>query len=693
MNELSRTEKWLERAFQLAYFIHGDVEIAKQIAFNAMNKLEVASNAQYKRYYYTPEARNSRNKVSMKDLQLLQRLVYVESETFEKEKEFTETATEKDLLIYFVKHLIRITLKRNSFYVTLGLSRILHNYGTNEAMEIYNVVVQDPERVHDDYYYRSRKGVLMKELKNRFGAKLEIAQVNRGEQRFQTAGYSEYEAELVKKCLNSFVPWNTNFEFPEKFNPQFETIKSLSFEGKNADDEHRVELNRMHVLLNPETFQKVVNALSFPLPDEKLEIPKFNMKKKTDSNEDENGKNPPSLGDDELKKMAKMLEQEAARRKAASCGYFRVLVDGEEVALFDSLKQTSHNFEFDKEFAELIEVYSVENGRDTLLTTYLMGGEDEFAPTSMLLENGQKISFSFNDSVCEVGYQETRISRRLACWWRKTSANFGSGLNIARPAMAALGLLLAVFVGLTIYFNLNTQTPQVAVKEKEAATPKVAENNQNLNPIEETTSVKETINPEIAKVRETSNQRATTQKRPLINQEIVKPIEVKKVETKPLAPKKSANIIQPEENLEIAEVKKFPIIERREDAIESNTTRSINESGKSLKSIKYIYVEVSGDEKYGRQIGEQLMDKFNANKRFLAVNNKDKADGLLKVSVRREHDNGKDENTVVTATVRLVNTDGFVVYPSKKKVSAWRYVGNATKIPVQVVKDLAGSLK
>lgn len=216
MNELSRTEKWLEKAFQLAYFIHGDVEIAKQIAFNAMNKLEVASNAQYKRYYYTPEARNSRNKVSMNDLQLLQRLVYVESESFEKEKEFTDLATEKDLLVYFVKHLIRITLKRNSFYVTLGLSRILHNYGTNEAMEIYNVVVQDPERVHDDYYYRSRKGVLMKELKNRFGAKLEIAQVNRGEQRFQTAGYSEFEAELVKNCLKSFVPWNTNFEFPEK---------------------------------------------------------------------------------------------------------------------------------------------------------------------------------------------------------------------------------------------------------------------------------------------------------------------------------------------------------------------------------------------------------------------------------------------------------------------------------------------
>ena len=678
MNELSRTEKWLERAFQLAYFIHGDVEIAKRIAFNAMNKLEVASNAQYKRYYYQPEARNSRNKVSMNDLQLLQRLVYVESESFEKEKEFTDTATEKDLLVYFVKHLIRITLKRNSFYVTLGLSRILHNYGTNEAMEIYNVVVQDPERVHDDYYYRSRKGVLMKELKNRFGAKLEIAQVNRGEQRFQTAGCSQFEADLVKNCLKSFVPWNTNFEFPDKFNPQFETIESLFFAGKNADDEHRVELNRMHVLLNPETFQKVVNALSFPLPEEKLEIPKFNMKKKNDSNSDENGKNPPTLGEDELKEMKARLEQEAERRKSASSGYFRVLVDGEQVAFFDSFKQNTQKIEFDREFAELIEVYSVENGRDTLLTTYLMGGEDEFAQSSMMLGNGQKISFEFNESVCEIGYQETKLSRKLAVWWRKT---IGENLSILRPATAACGMILALLVGAIIYFNLGSQTPQIVEYKKENVAPQSVENKQNAE------LPKEIIKPEVAKVINTKKP-ITVEKRPLIQPEIVKPIEAKKAEPKIVEPKKSEKTVEFAENTKLAEVKKFPIIESREDAIEG-TTRSINESGKSLKNIKYIYIEVSGDEKFGRQIGEQLLDKFNANKRFLAVNNKEKADGMLKVSVRREHDNAKDEQTFVTATVRLVNADGFVVFPGKRRVSAWRYVGKATQIPAQVVKDLA----
>ena len=148
-------DDWLDKAFQLAFFLHGQREKAKTIALNAMNKLETASNAQFKRYYYTPtgraeHSRATRSRVSLNDLQLLQRLVFVESEIFEREEEAAEKTSEKNLLKFFIKHLVRISLKRNSFYVTLAVSRILHNYGTADAMEIYNIVVQDPERVHDD---------------------------------------------------------------------------------------------------------------------------------------------------------------------------------------------------------------------------------------------------------------------------------------------------------------------------------------------------------------------------------------------------------------------------------------------------------------------------------------------------------------------------------------------------------------
>src|SRR5215813_2262163 len=136
-------EESIARAFQLAYFIHGDRETALNIAAEAFAKLEVAAAAQDKRLYYTPTGRASRaerfrTKVSVGELHLLQRLVYVESEPYERHAE--QSPDEEDMLIYFIKHLVRITVRRNSFYVTLGLSRLLHNYSTAETMEMYNVL-------------------------------------------------------------------------------------------------------------------------------------------------------------------------------------------------------------------------------------------------------------------------------------------------------------------------------------------------------------------------------------------------------------------------------------------------------------------------------------------------------------------------------------------------------------------------
>src|SRR5205814_2961716 len=102
-------------------------------------------------------------------LHLLQRLVYIESELFERLLEGQQkTVQQDDLIIRYIKHLVRITTKHNSFYVTLGLCRLLYNYSTGETSEIYNLVLQDPERIRDDYYYRSRKKSLMQPTKDRF---------------------------------------------------------------------------------------------------------------------------------------------------------------------------------------------------------------------------------------------------------------------------------------------------------------------------------------------------------------------------------------------------------------------------------------------------------------------------------------------------------------------------------------------
>ncbi|MCY7375459.1 MAG: hypothetical protein LH472_05755, partial [Pyrinomonadaceae bacterium] len=70
--QANHIDEWLDKAFRLAFFLHGNRETAKQIAVSAMNKLETASNAQFKRLYYTPTgradaARASRSRVSLND--------------------------------------------------------------------------------------------------------------------------------------------------------------------------------------------------------------------------------------------------------------------------------------------------------------------------------------------------------------------------------------------------------------------------------------------------------------------------------------------------------------------------------------------------------------------------------------------------------------------------------------------------
>ena len=93
--------------------------------------METAATAQHKRLYYRPAGRPSphqpkssggfRSKVSFSQPHLLQRLVYVESEVYERLNEQAgdrAAADVEEMLIRYVKHLVRIAIRRNSFYVT-----------------------------------------------------------------------------------------------------------------------------------------------------------------------------------------------------------------------------------------------------------------------------------------------------------------------------------------------------------------------------------------------------------------------------------------------------------------------------------------------------------------------------------------------------------------------------------------------
>ena len=96
----------LNQSFRLAYFLHRERPVARQVVAAAWESLETTTLRQDKRIYYVGQ----RTKISFNELHLLQRLVYEKSDSFERAREADATRllhTER-LLVHFIKHLVWI---------------------------------------------------------------------------------------------------------------------------------------------------------------------------------------------------------------------------------------------------------------------------------------------------------------------------------------------------------------------------------------------------------------------------------------------------------------------------------------------------------------------------------------------------------------------------------------------------------
>lgn len=684
-------EESLARAFQLAYFIHGDKAEALSIAAEALSKLEVAAVAQDKRLYYTPTGRAARagaerfrTKVSVSELHLLQRLVYVESEPYERQAEQASAATdsgatssdEEDMLIHFIKHLVRITIRRNSFYVTLGLSRLLHNYSTAETMEMYNVVVQDPGRVHDDYYYRSRKGRLMKELKERFGDRLSVTRGARGEERFQTDDTPGQHAELVRECLQAFTPWSTACAIPANLDPLAEEIHALAFDGSDPDREHAIEVNRFHAALHPDCFTRLAASLNFASPAERLTTPYFAMSK--DRNQDQDRKPPrrsrraPQLDETELNTIKNLLAERSTRRKTAAAGLLRIIVDGSERARLN-LDQTSHaRFEVN-EIDELIEVRSAD---DLLLATYLLNHDDlpemeRPGRSSIVLERGQRLSFAVAPAkdvagepagaTIDLSYRETRLSRAAALYLRRlgfAAANLWSrpGRATWKPALAFAALMIIV-LGLMLYWRSQERTQQ----EKMVILPKSPQKIESPAP----PSPAPAVSPARPEDQDMKKRTAPAPQTPP-NDSFAQSTPSSR------APQPNDPELRPETGPEVD-----PGIRN-----ETPTFDSV-----ALRAVKKVHVDPFGGDSVGKQFRDQLTAALRTNRRFTVTTNRNDADAVLKGTVtatRAEQ---------VSATVRLVNANGDVIWPVKGSVLGKRYQGSVATVTSQIAKDLLADME
>ncbi len=702
VNQIADTDQMLEKAFGLAYFINGDKEQARRVVVGAMTKLQVATAAQNKRRYYIPHGRSLpersstegfRSKVSFGQLHLLQRLIYIESEPYEIQREQGRGATtlrQEDLLVHFIKHLVRIGIKRNSFYITLGLNRLLYDYTTAETMEIYNLVVQDPGRVKDDYYYRSRKGILLHELKERFGDLLGTQRGPRGEEKLRTEHGSERYAELVARCLSLFAPWNTPCSVPADFDPMTESIPSLSNGSQLEED--AAEVNRIHAMLHPVCHLRLISALGLSSPAERLTVPHFFL-----SHDEGNGDGPRNgghrqtrLDPADLYSIKSALSEQSNRRRKASPTLLRVLIDGTERARLD-LKRTRRTSFRLQGTPELIETRAADEAGEVLLASHLITYDELQSPsgtlkTSVVTENNQKISINIAFSrhasgeaaggEVEVIYRERNVVKALALFLsqlkhRLTEAVPGQGRLAATGLKPALLFLLLVAGLAWVVWYAWLRDPRMT------PTPVTQQGDDHSSPGNASPTP---APPQEARVPLVAPDPKTTRS----------PREVDKSGQSPgnqppgSGPPRQDDTVVRQRNDE----------ERQgNQTSEGERTRSLGGGSArvTLLEVRKVYLELNGPEPLAGEVRGNLMQALR-DSRLIVIDTRNEADAVFRVTVRKTATgnaasaaNGVNS---VWISAQLVNARGDVLWSTARQASGGRLQGDIAEAPVRLVNNL-----
>lgn len=668
MNRVS-TEEVLNKAYRLAYFLHQDKDVAIRIVTAATLKLNVALAVQSKRLYYVPVGRFSRgesrrtdgirSKALFSDLHLLQRLLYVESEPYERQKERAaqlappgvhavgDPASEEDLLVYFIKHLVRITTKRNSFYVTLGVSRLLHSYSTLETMEIYNAVIGEPERVKDDYYYRSRKAVLMHEMYQRFGELIRVCRQRRGEERFETQPGTSEQRSLIRECLRVFTPWDTQCSVPDDFDPLKSVIASLT--SRRSADENEVEVNRIHAVLHPKCFERLVAAFGYSAPEERMELPRFYLDQSDDESPPRPRSAPADLSAEELAEINHVLDEQAGRRRR-SAGAMRIIVDGVERGRLNPVEQSSISFSVEED-AEVIEVKTMDARGELLLATHLLTSFGKDAPdativSSIRLEGGQELSLSITRRAIEAegraellvqfGYRETNLLRAVRLWWQRLGLWKEISIAPARPVIVVVSVAVILGLSYLAYVRLRSKPTSGPAQISVAQVTPLVENHPPAN-----NRIDKPARPISQPTRRGAN-KSTAAKAPPGN----------------TAPDEEGAVDATRGGAAVANVK--------------------------LGAVKKVYIEIRGEAKFD-ELRSNLVESLSSSGVVMATTNAEDADAALKIVVTQT------STSQIEVSARLVNARGVVLWPNAG--GARRYSGETQKVLSDLLKDLVSAIR
>ena len=368
--------EFLHTGFELAYFLVPDRSGALAILSRALEKLRVQSRRELKRLYWRDKhTERPIRRIARGDVDMLQWLIMFEAEEDERAQERVGAVSPVGMAIRYIKHLVQITTALSSFYVNIGLTRVLHNYSTSEAQRVY-------ERLTSRYLgpdeYRRAKAALMDKITERFGSFVKITKVDHGELRFERSDQQQRLNEIAAECLKAFTPWSTRgccAQFSTtngggiKIRPPYQDAKA---------DPNEIELRCCHILIEPTCYSQLMEDLAFEEPETKLALPRFFMPEKREKNDDNNAQppHPPELSQEDIEQIQRRLAMTDARRRNINPRMVKILVDGVEQAHVDLTQELRFQVALEAG-ASLVEVRGEDECGELLLATHVVSYSDD----------------------------------------------------------------------------------------------------------------------------------------------------------------------------------------------------------------------------------------------------------------------------------------------------------------------------
>lgn len=384
----------LERGFYLAYFIFPSRAVAIRILTDALNKLKAQRGRENRRAYWRDKyLKRGITRITREEGDALQWLIFFESDRYEREQESSNASTVNDLVIRYIKNLVRMTTAMSSFHVNVGLHRLLHNYSTAETQRTYETVT---ERFLGADEYRRAKSVLMTKLERRFDRFLKTQRTQHGELRFEQCADQHSWLELVEACLAVFTPWSTcqACPVPATFGPEKGQLLPQLSEASSAQlGRDRVEITRCHVFIDPVCYGRLATGLAMDAPEKRLAVPRFYMQN-SKTEHPVPPPHPPALTGEERRAISDHLSAQSTRRRKAAGQFAKILVDGQERMRLDLTRRAESSFVI-TEGAEQIEIRTDDQGEDLLLATHpvLYAAEQGIAAshTTICLRGGKRL--------------------------------------------------------------------------------------------------------------------------------------------------------------------------------------------------------------------------------------------------------------------------------------------------------------